>query len=124
MSARKILIAEDSHEVRKAMEDAFSEEGYEVKAAERGRDALRYFREFNPDLAVLDLRLPDMTGSELCSEIRQQSVIPVIIFSAVEDQGEMDAARTSGADNYIVKGRGLLDLLNRVSAFLSRGKAT
>ena len=120
MTGKKILVAEDSMEVRIALEDALSEEGYEVQATALGETALRAFAEFNPDLAVLDLRLPDMSGIDICSRIRQHSKIPVLIFSAVEEQSEQDAAFRSGADEYIIKRNGLIVLLNSVQTHMNR----
>jgi DNA-binding response OmpR family regulator len=115
---KKILVVEDSFEVRIALEMALEQEGYEVHAvvdAEAGEDM---FKQLDPDLALLDVRLPGMTGIEFCSIIRESSPIPVVIFSAVEEAAEKMTAFQAGADDYVMKGTGVDELLARVAAHL------
>lgn len=115
---RKILVAEDSFEVRVALEMALSQEGYEPLACPDGEAGWQEFKKFAPDLALLDIRMPGMTGIELCRMIRESSNIPVIMFSAIEDKAEKLDAFEAGADDYVVKGTGIDELLIRVAAQL------
>lgn len=115
---KKVLVVEDSGEVRLALEMALEEEGYSVRAGRNGNEGLDLFREFSPDIALLDVRMPGLSGIELCAIIRETSNIPVIIFSAVEEQAEKISAFEKGADDYVIKGTGVDELLARVAAHL------
>ncbi len=115
---RKILVAEDSFEVRVALEMALSQEGYEPRACPDGESGWQEFKQFGPDLALLDIRMPGISGIELCRLIRESSNIPVIMFSAIEDKAEKLDAFEAGADDYVVKGTGIDELLVRVAAQL------
>jgi DNA-binding response OmpR family regulator len=114
----KILTVEDSFEVRLALEMALTEEGYDVLACPDGESGWQGFLQFDPDLALLDLRMPGINGIEVCRRIREVSNIPIMIFSAVEDRAEKIEAFESGADDYVVKGTGIDELLVRVVANL------
>lgn len=115
---RRVLTVEDSFEVRIALEMALLQEGYEVRACADAESAWEDFARFDPDLALLDIRLPGLSGIQLCRLIREGSKIPVIMFSAVEEQAEKIEAFKSGADDYVVKGAGIDELLIRVASQL------
>lgn len=123
MASEKILIVEDVEEVRSALAESFTEEGYRVSAVDDGDTALREFYEFQPDLVFLDVLLPGMSGLDLCERIRAMSDVPVIIFSGLGDEREKIWAFERGADDYIVKGTGMGEILARVSAGLRRASS-
>lgn len=120
MADEKILLIEDEHDIRMATETVLEHAGYQVEGNERGDEALQAFYSFRPDLALLDLDLPGMSGLNICSRIREMSDIPVIMFTASADvEGKVEAFAT-GADDYIVKGTDMDELVARVGAALRR----
>ena len=120
MASHKILVVEDSADMREALEESMNEEGYSTSAVGDGDEALRVFYEFQPDLVLLDVLLPGTTGFDLCERIRSMSNVPVIILSGLADEREKIRAFEKGADDYVVKGTGMGELLARVSAGLRR----
>lgn len=120
MAEDKILVVEDNPDILQGLVLALSDAGYAVTAASDGRDALRRFYEDTPDLLLLDLMLPGLSGTEICKRVRTVSATPVIILSAVDDEAQKIYALTIGADDYIVKGAGIGELLARVKASLRR----
>ena len=119
----RVLVVEDMADIRMALEATLEDEGYEVRAAADGEEALRAFYEFRPDLVLLDMLLPGMHGLEVCERLRAMSTIPVIVFSAVGSEEEKLAAFSEGADDYVVKGVGMNELMARVAAALRRSRA-
>ena len=117
---RTVLLAEDTREVRLAIQAVLEDEGYAVVAANNGKDAMSKFLKHKPDVAVLDLRMPDLSGIEVCSFIRRRSDIPVLILSAISLESEKVDAFAAGADDYLVKGVGMNELLARVAGHLRR----
>ena len=124
MANNKILLIEDSADVREALEEGLTEEGYSTRAVADGDEALRVFYEFQPDLVLLDVLLPGTTGFDLCERIRSMSNVPVIILSGLADEREKIRAFEKGADDYVVKGTGMGELLARVSAGLRRASTS
>ena len=120
IAAQKILVVEDVAELRRALATALERAGYEVIAVPDGEEALRAFHSLQPDLALLDILLPGKSGVEVCERIREMSAVPVVIFSAVADEDEKLAAFEKGADDYVVKGTGLRELVARINAVLRR----
>ena len=120
IAAQKILVVEDVAELRRALATALERAGYEVIAVPDGEEALRAFHSLQPDLALLDILLPGKSGVEVCERIREMSAVPVVIFSAVADEDEKLAAFERGADDYVVKGTGLRELVARINAVLRR----
>ena len=123
MPARKILVIEDSADIREALQEGLTEEGYSTRAVGDGDEALRVFYEFQPDLVLLDVLLPGTTGFDLCERIRSMSNVPVIILSGLADEREKIRAFEKGADDYVVKGTGMGEILARVSAGLRRASS-
>ena len=124
MVNEKVLIVEDVAELRLALTTTFERAGYEVRAVADGEEALRAFHSFQPDLVLLDILLPGKSGIEVCERIREMSAVPVVIFSAVADEDEKLAAFEKGADDYVVKGTGLRELVARINAVLRRARAS
>ena len=118
--AQKVLIVEDTADLRAAMDVTLSEAGYETCTAARGDEALKAFYLSQPDIVLLDLALPGMHGMDVCEAIRQLSNVPIIIFSAFGDVAEKLKAFELGADDYVVKGGEMRELVARVGVALRR----
>jgi DNA-binding response OmpR family regulator len=120
-SARRILIIDDEAVIRKAIRMACEKEGYEVIEAENGTEGLRQLETGKPDLILLDLMLPDVSGFDVCREIRKSgSRLPVIILSAKTEEIDIVVGLEIGADDYITKPFRARELLARIAAHLRR----
>jgi DNA-binding response OmpR family regulator len=118
---RRILIIEDEAVVRKAIRMACEKDGYEVVEAAGGVDGLRLVEETKPDLLLLDLMLPDISGFDVCREVRQSgSGVPIIMLSAKTDDVDVVVGLEIGADDYITKPFRARELLARIAAHLRR----
>lgn len=117
---RTVLIVEDSAEVRSGLQIALESQGYRVQAAADGRDGIKLFREWQPDIALLDIRMPRMSGIDVCTLIRHESDVPVIMFSGLNESDDVQLALQRGATDYVLKDTGFRELLNRVSKHLQR----
>ncbi len=118
--AQKVLIVEDTADLRAAMDVILTEAGYGTCTAGRGDEALKAFYSFQPDLVLLDLALPGVKGMDVCQAIRQLSTVPIIIFSAFGDVAEKLKAFERGADDYVVKGTDMRELVARIGVALRR----
>lgn len=116
----KILVVDDEKELAEVLCEYLKVEGFETKVAYDGEEGKSAFKDFNPDLAVLDIMLPKLNGVELLKEIRLSSTIPVIMLSA--KNGEMDKVISlgAGADDYVTKPFSPLELVARVKAQIRR----
>ncbi len=118
-----ILIVEDDFGIRKALQMNLGLEGYRVLCTEDGQAALRMFQQESPDLFLIDLMLPQVSGIELIHELRQQNVeAPILVLSAKDQEADKVLALSLGADDYMTKPFGLAELLARVRAALRRGR--
>ena len=124
MSQEKILIVEDSQEILDGLKEFFQEEDYDVTGVSTGDAALKIFYQYQPDLVFLDVMLPGLSGFEICGRIRELSEVPVIMYSALGSETEKVEAFEKGADDYIVKGTGMGEVIARVSAVMRRSSAT
>ena len=124
MPQEKILIVEDSQEILDGLAEFFQEEDYDVTGVATGDAALKIFYQYQPDLVFLDVMLPGMSGFEICGRIRELSEVPVIMYSALGSETEKVQAFEKGADDYIVKGTGMGEVMARVSAVMRRSGAT
>lgn len=118
-----VLIVEDSADVRAGLQFALESQGYKVKAAVDGREGINMFRESQPDIALLDIRMPRMSGIDVCTLIRNESDVPIIMFSGVDERADVLLALQRGADDYVLKDTGFRELLNRVSKHIKRRAA-
>jgi DNA-binding response OmpR family regulator len=119
---RRILIIEDEAVVRKAIRMACEKDGYEVVEAATGAEGLRLVEEAKPDLLLLDLMLPDISGFDVCREVRQSgSGVPIIMLTAKTDDVDVVVGLEIGADDYITKPFRARELLARIAAHLRRG---
>jgi DNA-binding response OmpR family regulator len=121
MTAERILVVEDDRAVQKALQRLFEAEGYTVRVSPDGTSALEDFRAAAPSAVVLDLRLPGLSGRELCREFKQHSpVVPIIVLSATTDVSDKVLLLEIGADDYVTKPFSPRELLARVRAALRR----
>ena len=117
---RRVLIVEDDHAIRSLLRLLFEDDGYEVREAADGVTALQAFESSSLDLVILDLRLPGMSGFDVCREIRKTSGVPIIIVSAQQDSHDIVAGLELGADDYVTKPFGPRELLARMHAAFRR----
>src|SRR5438093_9105314 len=124
-SMERILVVEDDRAVQKALKRLFESEGFAVEISADGKSALDAFRATGPAAIVLDLRLPSMSGRDVCREIKQQSpAVPVIVLSAASDVSDKVLLLELGADDYVTKPFSPRELLARVRAALRRTTRT
>lgn len=116
----KILLIEDDPSIRVALGLALEDEGYDVVAAPNGRIGLAMVLSEQPDLVLLDLRLPDLSGFEVCREIRLKSSVPIIMVTAQADTHDLVAGLEAGADDYLTKPVNTKELAARIRASLRR----
>ncbi len=115
-----LLLIEDDAEVRTVLRFALEDEGYRVVEAADGGSGLDAFEHDRPDLVLLDLRLPDRRGLDICREIRLQSIVPIIIVTAQTDTHDLVAGLEAGADDYVTKPVVPKALAARIRALLRR----
>jgi two-component system KDP operon response regulator KdpE len=120
MNNLKILIVDDDSQARRVLRAALVARGYEVDDAWNGEEALQKVREQPPDLVLLDLNLPDLSGLEICRSIRDSSEVSVIVVSVKRAEFEKVAALEAGADDYITKPFGVEELVARIRAVARR----
>jgi DNA-binding response OmpR family regulator len=115
-----LLFIEDDDGIRLALRLALEDEGYNVYEAVNGTEGLDAFAEHDVDLVLLDLRLPDMSGFDVCRSIRATSIVPIIIITAQTDTYDMVAGLEAGADDYVTKPVVPKELAARIRALLRR----
>ena len=117
----EILIAEDEPSARRGFRALFEGEGYAVRTARDGEEALAKFRESRPDAVLLDVMMPKMNGIIACAEIRRSDpLVPILFFTAMPSDVGAVRALGLGADDYIDKAKSPEELLARVAAVLRR----
>jgi len=116
-----ILIAEDEAPLRQGLVDLFEGEGYQVTATANGTEALARFADTQPDLVLLDVMMPEMSGYDVCRAIRKtDSLTPIIMLTAKGEEIDKVIGLELGADDYVTKPFGLHELRARVTALLRR----
>jgi two-component system, OmpR family, KDP operon response regulator KdpE len=120
VSGPRILVVDDEQQILRALRTTLRGAGYEVDTADTAESALAAAALRPPEAVILDLVLPDGTGTEVCRELRTWSSAPVIVLSAVGDEDEKVAALDAGADDYVTKPVGIDELLARLRAALRR----
>jgi len=122
-TGQSILVVEDEKKISEIVKAYLEKEGYRVSLAETGKAALKSLKE-SPDLVILDLMLPDMQGEELCSIIREDSDVPVIMLTAKSGEEDRIKGLGIGADDYVIKPFSPRELVARVKAHLRRAVKT
>jgi two-component system KDP operon response regulator KdpE len=115
-----ILVIDDEPQIRRALRDGLEAEGYVVQTAESGETALADLPLSPPDLVILDLGLPGMSGLEVCSGVRRVTSAPILILTVRSLEADKVAALDLGADDYLTKPFGMDELLARARAHLRR----
>lgn len=116
--SNKILIVEDESDIRAALSAWFEDESFEIAEAGDGISGLMEFQRFQPDIALLDINIPGMSGIELCKQIRTSSNIPLVMFTADAEAEEVKAAIAEGATDYVLKHSGFDELIDRIMSHL------
>jgi two-component system response regulator ArlR len=124
MNMQKILVVEDEKPIVRFLELELRHEGYEVESAYDGPEGLAAAENGNPDLILLDLMLPGMSGLEVCRRLRQTSDVPVIMLTARDGTADKVLGLDWGATDYVTKPFVIEELLARIRAALRRSAAT
>ena len=117
----KILIVEDDADIREGVRILLEGEGYSVSEAENGRKGLELLKE-EPDLVILDVMMPGMSGLKTCEEIRKISYVPVLFLTAKSQESDKLIGLMAGGDDYLAKPFSYSELLGRVKALIRRWK--
>jgi DNA-binding response OmpR family regulator len=115
-----LLFIEDDRDIRAALRLALEDEGYKVLESPDGQSGLKTFASEIVDLVLLDLRLPDMSGFDVCRELRGKSLVPIIMVTAQTDTHDLVAGLEAGADDYVTKPVVAKELAARIRAALRR----
>jgi DNA-binding response OmpR family regulator len=118
--ARTILVVDDEPTLRETLVEALESEGFRVVSAATGPEALERFRSDRPDLVLLDLMLPGMSGIEVCRIIRRESGIPIVMLTAKDAEIDKVVGLELGADDYVTKPFSLRELSARIRALFRR----
>jgi two-component system response regulator RegX3 len=116
----RVLVVEDEQSLREPLVYLLEKEGYEVLDAADGNAAIELFKSTNPDIVLLDLMMPGMSGNEVCRVIRQTSNVPVIMLTAKDSEIDKVVGLEIGADDYVTKPYSTRELLARMKAVLRR----
>ena len=122
MDRKTVIIIEDEEGLSKILSCLFQKAGYYTMVAGDGGDGLRCIEETHPDLVILDLNLPTMSGEEICRELKDNydkslAGIPIIVVTAKDSDEDRIAAKAMGADAYLTKPFSLKNLMNEVLKF-------
>lgn len=120
MSGPRILVVDDEPAIRRTLRANLAARGYDVRVVETGEEALQQAGARMPDLIILDLMLPGISGLEVCRSLRALSPVPVLVLSARGEERTKVQALDLGADDYLTKPFGMDELLARVRALLRR----
>ena len=120
MNQTGILIVDDEPSIRKFVCAALRSEGYEVTEASDGEEAIWAVEKVSPDLILLDILMPKMNGYDACRRIRERSLVPIIMLSALGDPLDKVLSLHNGADDHMSKPFMVNELLARISAVLLR----
>ena len=120
MASAKILVVDDDPAIRNLILRFLSQKKYEVESAEDGQTALKKFEQFNPDLVILDVNLPDALGYNLCQEMQGSTDVFILMLTSRSDAADKKEGFLKGADDYLTKPFDLQELEFRVKAILKR----
>lgn len=117
---QKILIVDDDPHIREVLRYALDKAGYVIREAGDGQQALKLYHSENPDLIVLDIKMPEMDGTEVCRMIRQQDSTPIVFLSSKDEEIDRILGLELGGDDYVIKPFSPRELVARVRAVLRR----
>ena len=117
---QNILVVDDEPQITRVLKTTLSSQGYGIRTASDGEEALHAMSEWPPDLIVTDLRMPNMDGLELCREVRRTSQVPIIVLSVKGEDSIKVQALDAGADDYVTKPFSMTELTARIRAALRR----
>jgi len=120
MAPAKILVVDDDPAVRNLIHRFLAKHDYQMESAEDGKTAMTMFEQFNPDLVILDVNLPDANGYNLCQEMQSRTNVFVLMLTSRTDEADIIRGFSQGADEYITKPFRLAELEVRVEALLRR----
>ncbi|MFK8183671.1 MAG: response regulator transcription factor [Phormidesmis sp.] len=120
MAAAKILVVDDEPAIRNLIHRFLAKQDYQMESAEDGKSALAVFDQFNPDLVILDVNLPDANGYDLCKEMQSRTGVFVLMLTSRTDEADKIRGFNTGADDYITKPFSLGELEVRLGAILKR----
>ncbi|MGN1020426.1 MAG: response regulator transcription factor [Aristaeellaceae bacterium] len=120
----RILIVEDEKKIARFLELELMHEGYEVDTAYDGRTGLEKALSWQPDLMILDLMLPELSGIEVCRRLRHESDLPIIMLTAKDDVSDKVMGLDMGADDYMTKPFAIEELLARIRVGLKKRRAS
>ena len=120
---QRILVVDDEPQLTRVLRRSLTTHGYDVRVAGDGEFALQTFRDWPAALVVTDLAMPNMSGLELCRQLRKFSEVPIIVLSVRGEESTKVEALDAGADDYITKPFGMDELLARIRATLRRAPA-
>jgi DNA-binding response OmpR family regulator len=120
MTLAKILVVDDDLAIRNLIHRYLAKQNYQVESAADGKTALVIFEQFNPDIVILDLNLPDANGYSLCPEMQSRTGVFVLMLTSRSDEADKIKGFSQGADDYLTKPFSLEELGARVSALLKR----
>ena len=115
-----ILVADDEASIRRILETRLSMIGYKVVTASDGKEALKLFKDYEPDLVVLDVMMPKLDGYGVCQELRKDSDVPIVMLTALGDVADRITGLELGADDYVVKPFSPKELEARIATILRR----
>lgn len=120
MAPAKILVVDDDPAIRNLIHRFLSKQNYQMESAADGKTAMATFEQFNPDLVILDVNLPDANGYNLCQEMQSRTNVFVLMLTSRTDEADKIKGFSQGADDYITKPFSLGELGVRVEALLRR----
>ncbi|GAA2244489.1 response regulator transcription factor [Streptomyces indiaensis] len=118
-----VLVADDDADIRELVAFKLTQSGHEVTAVEDGLQALQAVRELKVDIALLDIRMPGISGLDLCRQLRaapETASLPIILITARSQEGDIEDGFAAGADDYVIKPFSPRELSSRVEAVLAR----
>src|SRR4030065_15823 len=122
MTDSKVLIVEDDQTLLSVLEYNLAKEGYKVTTAIDGVQALEAARKQKPDLIILDIMLPKMSGFEVCRILRKEMTVPILMLTAKDDEIDKITGLDLGADDYMTKPFSMRELLARARCMLRRAE--
>jgi DNA-binding response OmpR family regulator len=122
MAMTKVLVIDDDKGITDMLRLALPLKGFKVSAANSGQEGIDAVRQYEPDIIILDLMIPDIDGWHVCQAIREFSRIPILVLSAVVDPDKVDLVKQQGATDYLAKPAGLDQLVARLNKLTTKVK--